>query len=66
MKEQLMDGEIALHQWILTDSMQADALTKEIKMQECMKELLTEGNFKLLDNGINKVQCLDKDKDKDG
>ena len=24
-----------------------------------MKELLTEGNFELLNKGINKVQCLD-------
>ena len=27
-----------------------------------MKELLTEGNFELLDEGMNKVQCLESEK----
>ena len=50
-----MDGEIASYQWTPTDLMRVDALTQEIETHECMKELLTEGNFELLDDGINKV-----------
>ena len=38
--------------------MWADALTKEMVMHKDMKELLTEGNFELQDEGINKVQCV--------
>lgn len=39
--------------------MWADALTKEMVIQKDIKELLTEGNFGLQDEGINKVQCVD-------
>ena len=38
--------------------MWADALTKEIDMLKELKEVLMEGNFKLKNEGINKVQCI--------
>ena len=34
-------------------------LDKDIEMYDCMKELLTEGSFKLRDDRINKLQCID-------
>ena len=58
LKEQLMDGEVASYQWIPMDMMWAEALTKEMVMHEDMRELLSEGNLELLDEGINKVQCV--------
>ena len=38
-----------------------DALTKEMEMHQDMRELLREGNFKLVNEGMNKVQCMDGD-----
>ena len=59
MKEGLIDGEIELYQLIPTYSMWAYFLNKEMEMHECIKVLLTEGNLEVMDEGINKVQCLD-------
>ena len=44
-EERLVDGEIASYQWILTGSMWADALMKEMEMHHDMRELLTYGNI---------------------
>ena len=44
-----MDGKIGSYQWIQTDWMWADAFTEEMVMHKDMRELLTEGNFELLD-----------------
>ena len=38
--------------------MWADTLTKEMDMNEDMKEVLMESNFELRNYGIKKVQCI--------
>ena len=48
-----------MYQWISTDSIWADALTKEMEIYDNMRILLMEGLFVLQDLRINKVQCLD-------
>ena len=59
LKERPTDEEIESYQLIPTDSMWANALTKEMEMNKDMKSLLTEGVFHLEDNVINKVKCID-------
>ena len=59
MKDRLTDGEISSYQKIPTGLMWADTLTKEIRMHLDMREHLEEGNFRLDNEGINKVQCID-------
>lgn len=57
LKEKLMDKEISSYLWIPTCSMWVDALTNEMDMRKELKEVLMEGNFKLKNYRINKVQC---------
>ena len=59
LKERLTNDGIASYQWIPTDLMWADALRKEMKMNENMKSMLIEGVFHLEDHEINKVKCID-------
>ena len=59
LKERLFDGEIKLHHCIPTGLIWADVLTNEMEMHQDMRELLQEGNFKLVNEGISKVQCID-------
>ena len=58
-KEKLMDKGITSYQGIPTCSMWVDTLTKEIDIHEELQEVLIEGNLKLKNKGINKVQCID-------
>ena len=59
--ERLINGDIASYQRILTFSNWVDSLTKEMDMHKNMIELLVEGNFELMDEGIKKVQCIDSE-----
>ena len=61
LEKRLIDEDIASYQWILTDSMCAGALTKEMEIHDDMRSFLTEGVFELQDHGINKVQCVDRE-----
>ena len=59
LKEKLMDKEVTMYQRIPTFSRWVDALINKIDMYKELKDVLIEGNFKLKNQRIDKVQHID-------
>ena len=57
LKERLRSGEIKSYQWLPTEAMWADGLTKEKEMPEGLKELMKTGRCSIKKGDVNKVVC---------
>ena len=59
MKDCLLDGEVESYQWISTNDIWADGLTKENELLVSFEEVLLDRKLVMRNNGINKVQSQD-------
>ena len=55
MKDNLIEGEVMLNQWVPTNKIWADAITKKLEINEGMQEVMTDGNLDIEDNEITKL-----------
>ena len=59
MKEVLYGGEIQSYSWLDGETaMVADAMTKENKMEEHVKDIVLKNQFKFVQNEDNLVRCV--------
>ena len=56
MKDRLIEGEVTSYQWMPTDQMWADALTKELEIPEGLQKLIANGNLDMEDKELNICQ----------
>ena len=57
LKERLRNGEVKSYQWLPTEAMWADGLTKEKEMPEGLKMLMKTGKCMIKKGDVNKVIC---------
>ena len=59
LKDVLTNGEITSIAWLSTNDMLADGLTKERKMNEDMKDLVSKNVSRLAHSSVNEIRALD-------
>ena len=59
LKEVLLNGEVDSYAWLSTKDMLADVLTKEMRMNKDVEDLMMKNAFHLVESSVNKVQAME-------
>ena len=59
LKEVLLNGEVESFAWLSSKDMLADALTKEMKMNQDLEDLLNKNIFHLSKSSVNEVKAIE-------